>query len=97
MSNFTTGFAEVEINICSSRAEVTKGTRQAGSTSRSRSLRFSAFSHAFTLKRKKYLLKSAFLQNKSTDNTAGSITGPSLYLAQLHNNILLQPIIQQFL
>ena len=48
MSNFTTGFADVDISICSSRAEVTKGTRQTGSTSRSRSLLFKAFSQAFT-------------------------------------------------
>lgn len=51
MSNLTTGFVDVEMSICSSRAEVTSGTRQTGSTSRSRSRRFKAFSHAITMYR----------------------------------------------
>ena len=48
MSNLTTGFVDVEMSICSSRADVTSGTRHTGSTSRSRSRRFNAFSHAKT-------------------------------------------------
>ena len=49
MSSFTTGFAEVDISICSSRAEVMRGTLQAGSTSRSLSLLFRAVSQAVTV------------------------------------------------
>ena len=48
MSSLTTGLAEVEMSICSSRAEVISGTRQTGSTSRSRSLLFRAVSQAVT-------------------------------------------------
>ena len=47
--SFTTGLDDVDMSICSSRAEVTRGTLQAGSTSRSLSLRFKAASQALTV------------------------------------------------